>query len=304
MSIQDLILKLSDSDEAERIYAADDLGITNDAAAVEPLVARLGIESSRAVREMIVLALRNIQVDAVLDQAVRLLASEDPFVRNEMASLLQSRGAPAIPWLDQALKHPDPDVRKLALEAGAQIPGTHLKRFFEKGLSDPEPNVVMSAIENLSPSDIAELQGRLERVATTGSSPMLTLACIEALGKLEEWEGLDAFLIAFRDQPELQYSLIGAVGSSGGSQHLPYLESQAKNPRLRQDVINALLRLDDRHKLHELGEEWMAAMATWPPEELPLSLKKDAIRLLLRLQHQAAALALEARWESGRQPDE
>ena len=303
MSIQDLIVKLSDPDEAERIYAADDLGITNDAAAVEPLVARLGIESSRAVREMIILALRNIKVDAVLDQAIRLLGSEDPFVRNEMASLLQSRGAAAVSWLDQALQHPDPDVRKLALEAGTQIPGAHLKRFFEIGLSDPEPNVVMSAIENLSPSDIAELQGRLERVATAGSSPMLTLACIEALEKLEDWDGLDAFLITFRDQPELQYSLIAAVGASGGNRHLPYLESQAKNPRLRQDVINALFRLHDRHQLQELGEEWVAAMATWPPEELPVSLKKDAIRLLLRLQH-PAALALATRWESGTQRDE
>jgi HEAT repeat protein len=304
MSIQNLISKLSDPDENERIYAADDLGMTDDATAVEPLVARLGIESSRAVREMIILALRNLKIDTVLDEAIRLLGNEDPFVRNEMAALLQSRGAAAVPWLEQALKHSDPDVRKLALEAGAQIPGVHLKTFFEKGLSDPNPNVVMTAIENLSPTDIPELQGRLERIAIADSSPMLTLACIEALGKLEGWESLDAFLTTFRDQPELQYSLIGAVGTSGGSRHLAYLESQAKNPGLRQEVINALLQLHDRHELQELGEGWIAAMATWPPEELSASLKKDAIGLLLRARHRSAASTLAALWETGMQPDE
>jgi HEAT repeat protein len=304
VSIQDLISKLSDPDENERIFAADDLGLTNDAAAVGPLFARLDIESCRAVREMIILALRNIQADAVLDQAVRLLDSDDPFIRNEMASLLQHRGVAAVPWLDQALNHPDPDVRKLALEAGAQIHGAHLKTFFEKGLSDSDPNVVMSAIESLSPTDIAQFRGRLESAARAGLSPMLTLACIEALGKLDQWDGLDAMLTTFGERPELQYSFIGAVGTSGESRHLPYLQSQAKNPQFRQDVINALLQLHDRGKFRELSEEWIATLAAWPPEDLPASLKDDGIRLLRRMGHQPTARALATRWEGAMQRDE
>jgi HEAT repeat protein len=304
MSIEDLIQQLSDPDENERIFAADDLGMYKDSAAVEPLFARLGVESCRAVREMILLALRSIQLDEVLDHAAALLVSDDPFLRNEMAALLESRGEYAIPWLYNLLQHPDPDARKLALEAGLRIPGESLKAFLEAGLQDSDSNVVMSAVESLGSADIVGFRRRLEAIANADLSPMLTLACIEALGKLEDWDGLDAFLAKFGDRPELRYSLIGAVGTSGQSRHLLYLEANAENPILRQEVVNALLNLCQRNKFTELGPEWLALIASWVQGDPSISLQQDGLRLLRRLTHQPAALALAEQLASGAHRDE
>ena len=299
MNIEKLIEQLSDSDESERIFAADDLGMSNDPAAVDPLAARLTDETSRAVREMILLALRNLQTDAVLDHAARLLNHDDPFIRNEMAALLQSRGEYAIPWLEKALTHADPDVRKLALEAAAQIPGNHAKRFLEGGLSDPDSNLVICAVENLNAEDVKTFEARLEAIAIASSSPMLTVACLEALGKLGDWKGLDAFLHAFSDRPELQYSLISAVGSAGESRHLSFLKKSGENPTLRLEVVNALLKLDGRGKIVELDSEWLGSIASWVRGEPPSALRPDSILLLERLTRQPAAIALAAELRAG-----
>jgi HEAT repeat protein len=294
MDTQKLIQQLSDPDESERLFAADDLGMSNDPAAVDPLAARLSAETSRAVREMIILALRHLQTDAVLDQAIRLLSSEDPFIRNEMASLLQSRGESAIPWLEKALTHADPDVRKLTLEAAAQIPGAHARRFLEASLSDPDPNLVMSAVENLRAEDVRSFQARLEAMALASSSPMLTVACIEALGMAGSWPGLDAFLRAFADRPELRYSLISAVGSAGGSRHLSFLQKSAENSACRLEIVNALLKLADRGAFTELDSAWLHALASWARAEPSSPLTQDSILLLEKISRQPAALALAA----------
>jgi HEAT repeat protein len=182
MDIQPLIENLSHPDESERLFAADDLGMENAPEAVEPLIAQLAIEPSRAVREMIVLALRRTESDAVMDHAVRLLGSSDPYIRNEMAALLQAKGEAALPWLTKAQQHVDADVRKLALEAACQIPGEHTAALLTTALSDPDANVVISAVEIISTTASASFKEPLEELAREESSPMLLLAVIDALG--------------------------------------------------------------------------------------------------------------------------
>ena len=56
-SVNEYLEKLNCSDEAERIYAAEDIGYLNSAEGVPALLKRLGEEPSRAVREAIFQAL-------------------------------------------------------------------------------------------------------------------------------------------------------------------------------------------------------------------------------------------------------
>ncbi|MDB6175105.1 MAG: hypothetical protein JWL59_4416 [Chthoniobacteraceae bacterium] len=181
MNILPLIDQLSDPDERERVFAADDLGVSNEPAAIGPLIARLLLEESRAVREMIMLALRRIESEVVLEQAVQLLASDDPFVRNEMGALLQARGEKSIPWLVRVQNHADPDVRKLAIDAASEIPSPLVSGMLATALADPDPNVVITAVEYAGLRQCSELRAQIEALAAVAVEPMLLLACNEVL---------------------------------------------------------------------------------------------------------------------------
>src|SRR3954452_25279948 len=96
--------KLTSADEADRMYAAEDIGYANQAAGVDPLLARLVEEPSRAVREAIFGALRLIEHHSVIEGALQLLDSDDSFLRNQAVEILRGRGDRAIPFLDQAFQ--------------------------------------------------------------------------------------------------------------------------------------------------------------------------------------------------------
>ncbi|MGD0438121.1 MAG: HEAT repeat domain-containing protein, partial [Bryobacteraceae bacterium] len=59
-SLQEFMEKLECPDEAERTYAAEDIGYLNAPEGVPPLLKRLGKEPSRAVRDAIFQALIRI----------------------------------------------------------------------------------------------------------------------------------------------------------------------------------------------------------------------------------------------------
>ena len=82
--------QLDASDEAERIYGAEDIGYLNDPGGVLVLLERLGKEKSRAVRDVIFQALIRIDADAVIEGSIRLLRSEDPQIRNQAVDVLRN----------------------------------------------------------------------------------------------------------------------------------------------------------------------------------------------------------------------
>jgi HEAT repeat protein len=291
MSIGPLIENLSNPDESERLFAADDLGAANDPAAIEPLAARLTTEPSRAVREMIVLALRRITSDAVMDHATRLLHSDDPFIRNEMSALLQAKGPAAIPSLTAALEDPDADVRKLAFEAASQISGSHTALFLHAALADPDPNVVIAAVETIGSTANKAFKPDVEEIARNASFPMLVLAAIEALVAIGDAGSLEILLERYGGKEEMQFALAHAVGSLGSARHLGFLERHAGTPALRQEILDAVLMLQRRGEL-TLDAFWIGRMAAWLREDTSQELRQDCITLLRAsaAQPQAAAL--------------
>jgi HEAT repeat protein len=292
MDIQPLIENLSHPDESERLFAADDLGMANAPEAVDPLIAQLAIEPSRAVREMIVLALRKTESDAVMDHAVRLLGSNDPYIRNEMAALLQAKGEAALPWLTKAQQHVDADVRKLALEAACQIPGEHTAALLTAALADADANVVISAVEIIGTTASASFREPLEELAREESSPMLLLAVIDALGNIGDERSLLILLEKFGSKGGVSFPLIHAVGNLGDSRHLEFLEAHSNTPHLRQEVIDALLNIQRRGKLPELPASWLARIEAWVRDGSPQELRQDCVALLQELKTQPAALSL------------
>src|ERR1019366_4554998 len=115
-SLQEFMEKLDCPDEAERTYAAEDIGYLNAPEGVPPLLEHLGKESSRAVRDAIFQALTRIDADAAIEGSIGLLESDDPQIRNQAVEVLRSKGAASVPFLNAVMREGDKDVRKLVLD--------------------------------------------------------------------------------------------------------------------------------------------------------------------------------------------
>ena len=90
-SLKEYVEKLDCADEAERTYAAEDIGYLNVPEGVPALLERLCRESSRAVRDAIFQALIRIDADAAIEGSIRLLGSDDPQIRNQAVDVLRKR---------------------------------------------------------------------------------------------------------------------------------------------------------------------------------------------------------------------
>jgi hypothetical protein len=252
-------------DPVERSYAAQDLGDLGTAAAVGPLLARLVVEPERQVQAAIIDALEQIGSPEALEGAVRLLASEEVFVRNQMVELL-GRREEALPPLIAAMAGDDPDVRKLAFEAAARLEGAVAAGVFARALADADENVVITAIEQVGARRLAAFRGEVERVVLHGAEPMLITAALETLRELGDRAALDAVRRRFgqlEEAPELyQFSVLRLVGAVGGADELHYVAAMIGRPggHLVAPAVDALIELHARTPLAALPPPLCAAL--------------------------------------------
>lgn len=196
-----MIARLEHPDVAERLYAAEDLGFAADPSSVPALVARLSHEPSRQVKDAILLALARIGGPGVGAVAVELLLSDDPLIRNGAVELLLRRGGQDLEALRTALRHPDKDVRKFAVDALAAGPDPGAAALLAAALCDADPNVVIAALEQVGRAPHRDLREDVERILGAAAEPMLIVACLETLGHLGDPASLPAIR---RRYPEIR----------------------------------------------------------------------------------------------------
>jgi HEAT repeat protein len=180
-SLDELVAKLNDSDEAERIYSAEDIGYLNDQAGVPALVTRLAVEPSRAVRRAIFLALIRIEGDAPIEGATRLLGGDDPEIRNQAVDVLRHKAELAIPFLATVMREGDKDQRKLVLDVLSGIRTSEAGEIYAAALTDEDTNVVITAVEILGRARAEAFRCQIEDLLRPEAHPMLILACLQAL---------------------------------------------------------------------------------------------------------------------------
>ena len=147
MSLDEYAEKLQHADEAERTYAAEDIGYGNAPEGVPVLLDRLGREPSRAVRDAIFQALIRIDADAAIEGSIGLLASDDPQVRNQAVDVLRRKDARATPFLAAAMRDGDKDIRKLVLDVLSGIQADGVGEIYAAALSDADVNVAITAAD-------------------------------------------------------------------------------------------------------------------------------------------------------------
>ncbi len=265
-SIDEYAEKLDCLDEAERIYAAEDIGYLNVPEGVPPLLEHLGKESSRAVRDAIFQALTRIDADAAIEGSSRLLESDDPQIRNQAVEVLRSKGPASIPFLKTLMQGGDKDIRKLVLDvlSGVQLNGAEV--IYEAALSDQDPNVVITAVENLGRTRAARFRNRIEDLLLTASHPMLVGACLEALGGIGDEGSLSTLRRRFPDLATLpdfflasSLKAIGALGAVHDFEEVAALLA-VRGAHLRPSILDALTAIHQRHPEKVVGLDLLPAL--------------------------------------------
>lgn len=112
--VSNSIAKLSGINKYDRRAAMEILGASKDRRAIQPLIARLGVQEDGKYAAIALAAIGT----AALDPVVESLASKNPFVRGNAARALGLiKNEKAVKPLLGMLKDPEPRVRVMAIEA-------------------------------------------------------------------------------------------------------------------------------------------------------------------------------------------
>jgi HEAT repeat protein len=278
--------KLDCPNEAERTYAAEDIGYLNTPEGVPPLLERLGKEPSRAVRDAIFQALIRIEADAAIEGSIRLLGNDDPQIRNQAVEVLRLKGAGSIPFLNTVMRDGDKDLRKLVLDVLSGVQTSGAEAIYEAALSDPDPNVVITAVENLGRTQAKHFRGRIEDLLLACSHPMLDGACLEALAGI----GNEQSLVAIRHRfPELAtlpdfflvscLKALGVLGTDGDFEEVAALLA-VRGPHLRPAILSALIAIHQRHPAKSHGQDLLPALQAMADDGDPPLCRYQAVRAL------------------------
>jgi hypothetical protein len=278
--------KLNSADEADRIYAAEDIGYLEGAGGVPVLLERLEKENSRAVREAIFQALTRIEADAAIEGCVALLGHDDSQIRNQAAEVLRRKDRASVPFLQAAMRSGDKDVRKMILDVlmGFQAAGT--EAIYEAALSDPELNVVITAVENLGKTRSTRFRPQIERLLQSSAHPMLDGACLEALAGIGNERSLQAIQVRFPELGKIPnfflVSWLKAFGSLGTTREFPEVAGllTTRGPQLMPAILASLIAIHKRNPEQSQGDVLLPAIrAVAENGDLPLG-RYQAVRSL------------------------
>jgi HEAT repeat protein len=285
-SLQEYIRKLDDPDEAERIYAAEDIGYLNAAEGVQPLLERLGNESSRAVRDVIFQALTRIDADSTIEGCIGLLGSDDPQIRNQAVDVLRCKQARSIPFLNRVMREGDKNIRKLVLDVLTGVKAGDAEEIYAAALSDQDLNVVITAVENLGGMRAVEFRSQVETLLQADSHPMLIAACLEALVGI----GNDSSMLAIRRCfPDLDLlpdfllaSCLKAIAVLGSAREFAEVANLLleRGRHLRPAILDALTALHPRCQMPDASKALLPAVKAVVEDGDPPLCRYQAVRLL------------------------
>jgi len=285
-SLNEYIDKLDDLDEAERIYAAEDIGYSNVADGVPPLLKRLGKEPSRAVRDVIFQALIRIDADAAIEGSIELLRSDDPQIRNQAVDVLRRKEERCIPFLNAVMRDGDKNLRKLVLDALSGIRANDAQEIYHAALVDSDINVVITAVENLGKMRGVEFRSQIEVLLQAGSNPMLIAACLEALVSIGDESSLLAIRRCFPDLAKLPDFLLApwlkAIAVLGSAREFAEVADLllVRGPHLRLSILVALTAMQPRCASSDAPKNLLRAVRAIVEDGDPPLCRYQAVKLL------------------------
>ncbi|MEM5790057.1 MAG: HEAT repeat domain-containing protein [Syntrophobacteraceae bacterium] len=258
-----LLRVLASSDEAERLYAVQDLAEMRDPDSVNPLVQTLVAEESRVIRDAIVFGLRNMPCFKAYDSLFDLFCSSDAYLRNAAITIFGSREDGATAFLASHLDHSDREVRKLIIDALFQIGSSDAVLAIRACLHDTAPNVQITAVEYLGRlCDEASLEEMLE-IFNAKSEPMLRTSLLESFSLMGDSAPFPEVLAVLapdddfsRIDPVYIPQILDLACRVGSPEQLRRLINSIEETSVyADDIMRAVSHAKSRHKDLFLSEE-------------------------------------------------
>jgi len=284
IELRECVDKLTSGDEADRMYAAEDIGFANQAAGIGPLLKRLPEEPSRAVREAIFGALLQIEHDGVIAGALSLLDSDDSYLRNQAVELLRAKGALAIPYLDRAFQDGNSDRRKFVIDILARLGDSGTFEIYGRALKDPDLNVVITAVESLGNTRQTRFRETVEELIVPGAHPMLICASLDALAQIGDAASVHAVRARLGPAGGLPGYLWPAylklIGAKGGPDDVREVAEMIGREELEGTVLNAVTALRNRYPNLKVPSELAQPLRNIVSRQNSPLLAYQAVRLL------------------------
>ena len=193
-TVKALVEKICSDDEAERMFAVEDILDQHlDGFAVH-LLERLMIEHSPAVRDTIVCALREMANEEIYEKLFQLFQSTDAFLRNAAVDIFGAGGEHAVSFLAMHLDHANREIRKLILDSMFQTGTESAKLAIRASLHDSDLNVKITAIEYIGRLEDRSSVEDMLRTFETEENPMVRSSILESLSLIGNGEQIREIL--------------------------------------------------------------------------------------------------------------
>ncbi|MFW8601005.1 HEAT repeat domain-containing protein [Desulfobacterota bacterium M19] len=192
--MEDLLKALQSMDEAERLYAVEDIAELGTSEAAIPLIYQLAREQSETVKNAVVFALTHLDCKQVYEQLFEFFTSTDAFLRNAAVTIFGAGGEEAVAYLTSKLDYQDREVRKLVLDALFEIGSPETLLVIRAGLYDESPNVQITAVEYLGRLNDDEAVPDMISILSETDEPMLKAAILETLSMVGKAENIQDVL--------------------------------------------------------------------------------------------------------------
>ncbi len=190
----------------------------------------------------------------------RGLSSPDPFVRNSLLEVGRRWGEEALPLLERLFQTENPHLRKLVLDLASFVPASGVIGLFRRALSDPDPNIRMTAVEYLGERGDEASFSLIAELLTREEEPMLKATIFETLAELCKGQAETSKIIEEHREnldPLLYRPFLKLVAACGEKEDLFWLEEALLRGRLSvtREVVDAFISLLSRFPDTELSED-------------------------------------------------
>lgn len=221
---------LESGTEAEKSEILENLRGSDDTSLIEPLVEFMENETSRAVRERLLMLLGHlVPLGGYNENDVgRMMRSPDPQVRNGIVEIIKKSDIPIIRFLEKLAKDKDKDVRKFVIDALSREKSEQAIQLIRVALHDTDINIRYTAAEYLGNFGDTGSVDDIEKMLLDSRHLMVTCAGLEALAKIgksnRKQEILEKFMKENND-PMLNFPLLKYLGRFGSPSSLDHIES-------------------------------------------------------------------------------
>jgi len=179
------ITDLESDDREKRIAAIETVQEQRSFQDLDFLIDHLEREPERAIKEKIVMVLDDMLPEAEATTIGRMIGAEDAFTRNCAVEAMKQAGDRVDPILAILAADDNRDVRKFAIDALTTRDTPVIRQVLRERLSDPDPNVVYTAVDYLGALKDVDSSSAIELLAlNSGDNPMLFCSCLESLAKI------------------------------------------------------------------------------------------------------------------------